>query len=381
MPEKILVVDDDFETISFLNILLSRQGYQVIPAKNGAEGLKAAHDEHPDLIVLDVMMPDLDGFEVARKLRATPDTAAIPILMFTAKSQINDKVAGYAAGVDFYLTKPVHPLELQANIRSMLTHRRTSAEAAPERGYMVGVVSAQGGVGVSTLALNLAIAYHQKYRSKVMAAEMRPGQGSWAQELNIAKPEGLANLLALEPVQINPNSLDKQLVRTAYEVRLLLASNQSHEVELANAIAQYDALLDQLSLLYRLIVLDIGTSFLPVFDRVADLCNEMILVVEPQPACIRKTAVLIEELKLKGYMSSKVLTPVIVNRSRSDMSLTLSQIEEQLGVEVPVGFPPLTEQAHTASLKNIPMIMLQPEGLIVQQFTTLADLIARRVTA
>src|SRR5512138_2184063 len=112
MTEKILIVDDETETVNFLKLLLTRQGYQALTAYNGIQALSLAHSEHPDLIILDVMMPGQDGFEVARNLRGHPETATVPILMFTAKAQMEDKMTGYEAGVDIYLTKPVHPIEL-----------------------------------------------------------------------------------------------------------------------------------------------------------------------------------------------------------------------------------------------------------------------------
>ncbi len=110
MAEKILIIDDDPDTIEFLTLILTRLGYQVLEARDGMEALALAHAEKPELIILDVMMPGLDGYEVARSLRRHPETALTPILMFTAKTQVEDKLAGYEAGVDIYLTKPVHPV-------------------------------------------------------------------------------------------------------------------------------------------------------------------------------------------------------------------------------------------------------------------------------
>ena len=128
MPEKILIVDDDPDTVEFLRLILTRQGYQTLSAINGMQALNQAHSQQPDLIILDVMMPGLDGYEVARSLRRHPETALIPILMFTAKTQVEDKVAGYEAGVDIYLTKPIHPVELQANIKGLLDQRKARAK-------------------------------------------------------------------------------------------------------------------------------------------------------------------------------------------------------------------------------------------------------------
>ena len=93
MADKILVVDDDPDTVKFINIMLSRLGYQVVAATSGMEALERVQVEHPDLIILDVMMPGMDGYEVSRNLRRNPKTATTPILMFTAKTTIEDKLA------------------------------------------------------------------------------------------------------------------------------------------------------------------------------------------------------------------------------------------------------------------------------------------------
>ncbi|MEM5776656.1 MAG: response regulator, partial [Anaerolineaceae bacterium] len=207
MPEKILVVDDDLETLRLVGLMLQRQGYQVAAAHNGAEALAMARNEQPDLIVLDIMMPDMDGYEVTRRLRNETATTVTPILMFTAKSQVDDKVKGYESGVDDYLTKPVHPAELVAHIKALLTRVKVRTGPTPslDRGYTMGVIAAKGGLGVSTLALNLALAYHERTKINTIAAELRPSQGTWAIDLKLTNPEGLNNLLHCRPADITAN--------------------------------------------------------------------------------------------------------------------------------------------------------------------------------
>src|SRR4030065_2879626 len=185
MTDKILVVDDDPDTVKFINIMLSRLGYHVVSATSGMEALERVQVENPDLIILEVMRPGMDGYEVSRNLRRNPKTATTPILMFTAKTTIEDKLAGYDSGVNLYLTKPIHPIDLQANIKSLLSQRVAQIEAFADKGYVLGVLAAKGGMGVSTVALNLALSYYQKNKEKVIAAELRPGQGTWATELNL----------------------------------------------------------------------------------------------------------------------------------------------------------------------------------------------------
>ncbi len=154
MAEKILIIDDDIDTLRLVSLVLQKQGYQIVTANNGEQGLLEMSKESPDLILLDVMMPEMDGHEVARRLRQDPSMANIPILMFTAQSQLRDKEAGFESGADAYLTKPTHPKELQAHIENLLaqSEKRERKEALPQeqhlpsltdgqRKYTVGIIS------------------------------------------------------------------------------------------------------------------------------------------------------------------------------------------------------------------------------------------------
>lgn len=112
MPRKILAVDDEKHIVRLVQVNLERAGYEVITANDGREALQKVKDEQPDLVVLDVMMPYMDGFEVLQNLRRNPETADIPVIMLTAKAQDADVFKGWQSGVDCYLTKPFNPMEL-----------------------------------------------------------------------------------------------------------------------------------------------------------------------------------------------------------------------------------------------------------------------------
>ena len=131
MKRRILIVDDDLETLKMIELILQRKGFEVYSEQDGARVLACARDKRPDLIVLDVMMPDPDGFKVARSLRSTPETQHIPILFFTAKGAVADKLAGFQAGGDDYLTKPIHPAELIARIEQLLNCDLNSEDTLP----------------------------------------------------------------------------------------------------------------------------------------------------------------------------------------------------------------------------------------------------------
>jgi DNA-binding response OmpR family regulator len=125
--KKVLVVDDDVKTVELVKLYLDRDGYQVLTAYNGVEALRVAREGYPDLIVLDLMLPDIDGLEICRTLRRESD---IPIIMLTARTTDRDKLAGLDLGADDYVTKPFSPKELAARVRAVL--RRLPGERGPE---------------------------------------------------------------------------------------------------------------------------------------------------------------------------------------------------------------------------------------------------------
>jgi len=112
MPKKILVVDDERQIVKLVEINLHKAGYDVVQAYDGVEALEKVASEKPDMIVLDVMMPRMNGFDVLKRLQADPATEHIPVIMLTAKAQDADIFAGWQSGVSSYLTKPFNPKEL-----------------------------------------------------------------------------------------------------------------------------------------------------------------------------------------------------------------------------------------------------------------------------
>jgi CheY-like chemotaxis protein len=380
MPEKILIIDDDVETLRLVGMMLQKQGFEILAASNGLQGIETAHDVHPDLIVLDVMMPDMDGFEVTKRIRSQAETLTIPILMFTAKNQVDDKVIGFEAGADDYLTKPIHPAELVAHVKSLLARSRTRGTDLPEeRGYTLAIVAPRGGVGASTLALNLAISYYQREKVDVIAAELRPGHGTWATELGFPNPQGLNNLLRTSPLEISLHKVENELTRTTYGPRLLLASSYIKDISLANSVLQFEAIIRSLSQMASLVVLDLGNIILPGYERILGLCEEALVLTEPFPVAIQATQILFEDLRNIGFGKNKLLSLALVNRVRSDMQLTINQVQEQLNIQVAQLIPPAPELAFNASRRMVPLSLIQPDGLVTQQYNRLAASLSSRV--
>jgi len=121
---KILIIEDDKDIVEMLDYNLKEEGYETISALNGEQGISLAGKERPDLIILDIMLPIMDGFEVCRTLKNDDRVAHIPIIILSAKSQETDKVVGLELGADDYITKPFSPRELIARTRAILRRRK-----------------------------------------------------------------------------------------------------------------------------------------------------------------------------------------------------------------------------------------------------------------
>jgi two-component system phosphate regulon response regulator PhoB len=133
MTEHILIVDDEADIVELLDYNLRQAGYTVVNARDGASALAAVRRQRPDLIVLDLMLPDLPGTEVCRRLRKDADTEAIPILMLTARAGEIDRVVGFEVGADDYVVKPFSPREIVLRVQALLRRARPRAEGEVER--------------------------------------------------------------------------------------------------------------------------------------------------------------------------------------------------------------------------------------------------------
>jgi DNA-binding response OmpR family regulator len=125
--KKILVVEDEADILHLVTLYLEKEGFRLYTAGTGVQALKLVKEERPDLIILDLMLPELDGLEVCKKIRMNADTAMIPILMLTAKAEESDTVIGLELGADDYVTKPFSPKALVARVKALL--RRTDRSA------------------------------------------------------------------------------------------------------------------------------------------------------------------------------------------------------------------------------------------------------------
>jgi DNA-binding response OmpR family regulator len=379
MAEKILIIDDDLDTLKLVGMMLQKQGYEILAANSGPQGLVQAAAENPQLILLDVMMPEMDGYEVAKQLRSNPATASTPILMFTAKTQLDDKVSGFEAGADDYLTKPTHPTELVNHVKALLSRSARnpaapSASPAEKRALTIGVLAARGGLGVSTVAVNLGEALRQATSTEVIVAELRPGMGTLGPDMGDADPQALTGLLSGKISELTRQKVREQLFIHETGLRLLFGSTRPKDGNLLNNLPVFEALVNRLGYLAPYLVLDLGSGLTPLAQKMLPGCDLILVVSEPVPNSIMHTHTLLNDLIDLGVVKKKLM-PVIVNRIRSDTQLSWSQIEDQLGQTPAVAITPAPELVYLAARMKTPAMAARADSLTAQQFSKLASII------
>lgn len=381
--EKILIVDDDIDTLQLVGTMLERQGFKIVAANNGQQALLKTQEEHPDLIICDVMMPGMDGYEVTRQIRAMPEIGFIPIILFTAKSQVDDKVEGMEAGADDFLTKPTKPSELIARVKTILERPRAAAAqdengvsaASPADtgvGKVVGVISAKGGLGVSTLALNLGVSLHQQTEKYVTIAEMRPGQGSIGLYLGYPQSEALNTLLNKKANEISGQDVHSGLVTHGSGIQVLLASSSPSDASLVQANIQGEKIIKHLSKMSAYTIIDLGAGINTLNETLLPMCDKIIVVTEPNPATITQTRQLLDTLTDKGIDAGK-LAPVVLNRVPLTMSLPNTEVEKSLGKTLAGVITAAPELAYQAAMQHVPMVLHQTDSIATRQIQKLAE--------
>jgi CheY-like chemotaxis protein/MinD-like ATPase involved in chromosome partitioning or flagellar assembly len=380
MADKILIVDDDIDSLKLIGLMLQRHGYEVVAANAGNQALSKATSEHPSLIILDVMMPDMDGYEVCRRLRANPETKAIPIIMFTAKTLVDDKVAGFEAGADDYLTKPTHPAELASRVKGILARNTTPKKAEPVKGTTIGVIGTKGGVGTTTIALNLATAF-QLSGENAIVADFQLGTGSLGLFIGFGQSSGMANVLSKPANEIRPSAIEPELVTHQSGLRALLSSARPKESLMSYPIDAALSVIRSLKTMGRPIVFDLGRGLNSTVSRLQRDLDFVVLVVEPNPVGLTMARELLHELEPPGNAPTGRIHIVIVNRAPTNVQTPWHEVENALGHELRAIISPAPDPMFQAMKANVPLVVHQPNSVVSGQLMKLSEDLTTRIKA
>jgi pilus assembly protein CpaE len=329
MAAKILVVDDDQNVQRQLIYTLKQEGYEVVQAVDGAEGYRLWGAESPSLILLDVTLPKLDGYQVATKIRAEEGANGhVPIIMLTAEREVEQKVRGLRAGADDYLIKPFHPAELLARMKSLLARfaPREVLVGRPPLGRILAFYGAKGGVGTTTIAINAAIALNRELNRKVCLVDGNLQFGDHRVFLDLGLDrKSIVDVVTAPTID---NELIKQVVvKHDSGIDLLLAPPSPETAELVTQ-DHLPNILDHLRGLYDYILIDIDKKLDELNLRVLDAADTIFVVMTADLSCLKNVRLVLETITHLGYEQAKV--HLVLNRSNAFTGINVKNAESAL---------------------------------------------------
>lgn len=304
MSLKILAIDDHPDTIQLIELALQRHGYEVFGALSGPEGLEIAERERPDLILLDMMMPGMDGNAVCRVIRQDSELAATPIIMFTAKSQAVDKKDSFDAGADDYITKPTRPSELLQRIEALLARdslRAQDATDAPPQTTTIArhrdfitVIGARGGAGATTVALNIATTIASA-ETETILVDLDTRQGHAALYIGHNAGAGVQDWLA-QPADALDETLSDYLVLIDDYLRLLPSQPSLDDEQASLQATKVKAAATVLANSGHTVVVDLGPHRGDVVNPILQQSDLVLVCLRPERAAIVGARQLLEHL-------------------------------------------------------------------------------------
>jgi len=357
---KILIVDDDPDMRPLMRLTLAKLGHQTSLAATGTEGLRLAESESFDLMVLDLMMPDIDGYEVMRRLRSNPATMNLPIIVLTARTQAADYDSAIESGADAYLPKPFDPDTLHRKIGELLKRaeaaQSSGAEACrlPLTGHVTVVLGLRGGVGATTCAVTLAGAL-LRVGARVCLVDLSPSVGHVALQLRLNTAVTWRNL----PPAPDTTAVAQSLVR--HDSGLVVLAAPSQPVRSGPSAESFRATLEALQIFFTDVVIDAA----PLLDSATEVCiaaaDQIMVVCAPEVGAVNSTIGLLQVLGTLRRPQARV--SVLLNQVSLEGNLPLSAIEKALGGP-PDLLVPYDRQQNLALTHGTPLIFSQPGALL-----------------
>ena len=380
-PPKVLIVDDDDNNRALLCDLLGGEAYRLVEAVDGQQALDIADKELPDLILLDVLMPVMDGFVTLKKLKGQETTRHIPVIMVTALSMDSQISASLDEGAIDHIVKPFSGLVVRARVRAALRNRVAAAEKqAAKRGKVLGFIGAKGGVGTTTTAVNVALALVAP-ESPAAVVEMRPYMGTVAQQLGVAASLNIEPLLPCQdPGDINSRTLSKCLTHHPTGLQLLLAPpnfNDQHEI----AAQQAEEMLKALAIMAEYVIVDFPCQPTRAVRAGLHCCNFVVLVVELEATCLVSAQAMLEEFNSWG-IGGNFVGAVLLHRRAGGSSITVGYARTHLSCRIIGVIPPEPDLSMIALKAGLPLVLSHPESTAAVALTELATrLMADQVPA
>jgi CheY-like chemotaxis protein/MinD-like ATPase involved in chromosome partitioning or flagellar assembly len=354
MP-KVLVIDDEAALTIIISRFLEDTGFEVETATSGSEGLEKAISLRPDAVILDIMMPDMDGYQVCRQLRQDPRTAQAVVMALTARGQPVDKQTAFHAGVDAHVTKPFKGQALVQEVRQLLADRVC---ASPPLGYQILVLRLKEGVGATTVATNLGVCLAQQKGCQVVVADMAFKGGQVKERMGLS-----ANSSWTDASTVDEDELATHLLLHNGGPFVLPAPSPAPD---RVAPAEVRRLLRTLRGWHDYVVLDSPLNLGSLTPSLFQGTSLILLVLTPEPTMLRNARASLSALKQAGDPSLQIW-PILNMVKPGQESLQLQS------VPIAAMLPLASEACAQATAKGKPIVLDNPGSPLATAIHDLAE--------
>ncbi len=368
----ILIVQDS-ATAQQLQALLQQEGYFVVEATTAAQALGMTAQYPIDLAIVEAELPGTDGYTLCRQLRQNTATQDVPILMLSFKSEITDKVAGFEAGVDDYLTKPFQSPELVHRVRVLLSRhgKRTRVGTfGPKRGRVIALFGTKGGVGRTTIGVNLAVALRQRTQAKTVLFDADFFFGDIALHLNIPPSHSIIDLIDRID-QLDEEVLDQVLIPHASGLCVLLSPRNPEDVDSISP-SHLARLVDLMAASYDYVVIDCQAIYDERTLVLLEKSDAILLVIKPEVGCVKNMAVFSELAAKLGLPFDKKIQ-IVLNRAGSKSGIGPKEIERifrrQIAFQIASGGNAVVVSVN----RGVPLVIEHPNHPFSLQVLQVAD--------
>ncbi len=365
--DHILLVDDEEQIRKLLESSLQRRGYEVAVASDGIEALRQIRSKMPDLIVTDVNMPNMNGFELTRRLRADHRTARVPIVMLSARKQADDILTGYAEGADEYIAKPIEMAVLAAKIEVLIKRMKATAGVVMKRGRVLVFLRGKGGAGATTLAVNSAVALAETKMYKTAVLDLSLEFGNVASHLNLKPQRTLADLAETPADQLDDATFATFIAQDRSGVQVCVGSDAPEHAELVTVSAVQQSI-DRLRRSSDYLMVDTPTSFTQQTLAAIDTADGACVVTEPHVASMKAGRDCLEVLAKLSFPAERIL--FVVNRT-TQTGLETDEVARFFNRRPDIVVP-FTPAFDDAADRGRPIVVLHPDNAASKQLRDLA---------
>ena len=374
LETKVLIVDDDANVRTVLRDVLSSEPYQLLEAADGQHALEIAKREMPDLILLDIMMPGMDGNVVLRKLKESKKTRDIMVMMVTALNLDTQISACLDDGAIDHICKPFSSMVVRSRVRAALRSRTTTPADKTtfgKQGKVFGFIGAKGGVGTTSVAVNVALSLISSEKSVVLA-EMRSHAGTIGPQFGVTSALNTNEILHdMEPGNIDADALSKIMTHHQSGIQLLLAPpDVKEDRELTSQKAE--EIIRVLENMADCVVVDIPLDPLKVAKAALRCCHFVTLVVELESTALAAAKPMLAALDSWGMGGSLTAVALVQHIVPDNSVMTVAHARDELSCPL-IGVIPPAPDAYSRALRlGSPVVESDPDSICADAFQELS---------